>query len=241
MTDTTTTTAVEVSARPVAAARKSVENSDFDAFVRRVLRAYGRRVADGDIEALRSLAELAAEIDAVTRLAVVGLRGHKHPYTWSEIADRLGVTKQAAQMRYGTHAASPAPVVPVACGRSGVGLDRRLVDAGLSVTVPELVAVFADHHPGQPPATTCPGCGYRYPDPAADCPSAALARPLLHRRRAEHPRALGALSPIQFADLHHGAQVRVARASVRQAARPAPGPAHASSLLDLITREDPTS
>jgi signal transduction histidine kinase len=44
------------------------------AFVRRIVRAYARRVAAGDVEALRSLAMLSSEVDAVTRLAVAGLR-----------------------------------------------------------------------------------------------------------------------------------------------------------------------
>src|SRR3954464_1137825 len=54
--------------------RRQVENTQFDAFVRRVLRAYPRRVAAGDVEALRSLSVLSTEVDAVTRLAVAGLR-----------------------------------------------------------------------------------------------------------------------------------------------------------------------
>src|SRR5918996_5130188 len=81
--------------------RRQVETTEFDAFVRRILRAYARRVAAGDIEALRSLSVLSTEVDAVTRLAVAGLRTSPYSYSWSEIADRLGVTKQAAQMRYG--------------------------------------------------------------------------------------------------------------------------------------------
>src|SRR4051794_6610027 len=81
--------------------RREVENAQFDAFVRRILRAYARRVAAGDVEALASLSLLSSEVDAVTRLAVAGLRKPPYSYSWSEIADRLGVTKQAAQMRYG--------------------------------------------------------------------------------------------------------------------------------------------
>ena len=34
-------------------AKRQVENDQFDAFVRRILAAYARRVATGDIEALR--------------------------------------------------------------------------------------------------------------------------------------------------------------------------------------------
>jgi hypothetical protein len=85
----------------------------------------------------------------VTRLAVAGLRKSPYHYSWSEIADRLGVTRQAAQMRYGERTDRGA-------------LDRRLLESGLGVSVATLVQVFADHHPGSPAASVCPGCGYRY-------------------------------------------------------------------------------
>ncbi len=82
-------------------ARRPVENAEFDAFVRRILAAYARRVAAGDVEALRSLSLLSSEVDAVTRLAIAGLRQSPYSYSWSEIADRLGITRQAAYQRWG--------------------------------------------------------------------------------------------------------------------------------------------
>src|SRR3954470_12452625 len=82
-------------------AKRQVENSAFDAFARRILHAYARRVATGDVEALATLAALGSEVDAVCRLAVAGLRRAPYGYSWQEIADRLGTTRQAAQMRYG--------------------------------------------------------------------------------------------------------------------------------------------
>src|SRR3954451_7848135 len=111
--------------------KREVENREFDAFVRRILRAYARRVANGDVEALRSLAALSSDVDAVTRLAVAGLRKSPYSYSWSEIAERLGVSKQAAQMRYGDRTDRSA-------------LDRRLLDAGIGLSVATLVQVFAD-------------------------------------------------------------------------------------------------
>jgi hypothetical protein len=56
---------------------------EYGAFVRRVLRAYSRRVGDGDVEALVLLVGLAEEIDAAMAEAVKGL--HAHGYSWSEI------------------------------------------------------------------------------------------------------------------------------------------------------------
>ena len=80
--------------------RRQVENDEYSAFVRRVLRAYSRRVGDGDIEALALLVDLSEEIDAAMAEAVKGLRAHG--YSWAEIGYRLGITRQAAQQRRGT-------------------------------------------------------------------------------------------------------------------------------------------
>jgi hypothetical protein len=75
------------------------ENDEYAAFARRVLRAYARRVADGDVEALTLMTDLADKIDAAIGQAVTGLR--ESGYSWAEIGSRLGVTRQAAQQRWG--------------------------------------------------------------------------------------------------------------------------------------------
>lgn len=80
--------------------RRRVENDEYAAFARRVLRAYSRRVAAGDIDALEGIADLAAEIDTATSQAVTGLR--ERGYSWAEIGTRLGITRQAAQQRWGS-------------------------------------------------------------------------------------------------------------------------------------------
>jgi hypothetical protein len=76
-----------------------VENKEFHAFARRIIRAYGKRVANGDIEALPELIELAASLDEATTDAVKGLRAFG--YSWNEIAARVGMSRQAAQQRWG--------------------------------------------------------------------------------------------------------------------------------------------
>jgi hypothetical protein len=76
-----------------------VENDQYAAFARRVLRAYARRVADGDVEALTVMLGLSAEIDTAIAQAVIGLRAFG--YSWAEIGSRLGITRQAAQQRWG--------------------------------------------------------------------------------------------------------------------------------------------
>jgi hypothetical protein len=79
--------------------RRVVENDEYVAFARRVLAAYARRVADGDVEALGQMAALAADLDAAMIQAVTGLR--ECGYSWAEIGLRLGITRQAAQQRWG--------------------------------------------------------------------------------------------------------------------------------------------
>ncbi len=74
-------------------------NDEYAAFARRVLRAYARRVATGDVEALTLMTDLADEIDAAVSQAVTGLRAFG--YSWAEIGSRLGITRQAAQQRWG--------------------------------------------------------------------------------------------------------------------------------------------
>jgi hypothetical protein len=76
-----------------------VENDKYAAFARRIMRAYARRVADGDIEALADMLTLAAEVDNAIGQAVVGL--HEFGYSWADIGARLGITRQAAQKRWG--------------------------------------------------------------------------------------------------------------------------------------------
>ncbi len=81
------------------AARPVVENDDYAKFARRILRAYARRVATGDIEALTFMTDLGTDVENAIRDAVVGLRGFG--YSWADIGARLGVTRQAAQQRWG--------------------------------------------------------------------------------------------------------------------------------------------
>lgn len=168
-------------------AKRVVENSQFDAFTRRILTAYARRVAAGDIEALRSLASLLSDVDGLTRVAVTGLRGFG--YSWSDIGARLGVTRQAAQMRYGQRTERGA-------------LDRRILDAGMAITLPTLVTVFANHCRGIPATSVCPGCGHRFDDDLdGDCPTNQVVRPLLRARKSERLAALESLTPAQMAEL----------------------------------------
>jgi hypothetical protein len=82
--------------------RRVVENDDYGVFIRRAIRAYSRRVAAGDIEAIAHMAATADEIDAAIQDAITGLRATG--YSWADIAVRLNITRQAAQQRWGSSA-----------------------------------------------------------------------------------------------------------------------------------------
>jgi len=76
-----------------------VENPEYAAFLRRVIRAYSRRVAAGDIEAITTMAALASDLEDATRQAITALNAFG--YSWADIGMRLGITRQGAQQRWG--------------------------------------------------------------------------------------------------------------------------------------------
>ena len=76
-----------------------VENDEYAAFLRRAIRAYARRIAAGDIDALGDAAFLSAQLDTAIKTAISGLR--QRGYSWADIGRQLGVTRQAAQQRWG--------------------------------------------------------------------------------------------------------------------------------------------
>ncbi|MGX4657214.1 hypothetical protein ACWCHM_26355 [Micromonospora sp. SCSIO 07396] len=83
---------------PAQKRREVVENDQFAAFTRRIIRAHGRRVATGDVEALRDLVALSDHLDRAIGDAVIGLRAFG--YSWAEIGSRLGISRQATQQRW---------------------------------------------------------------------------------------------------------------------------------------------
>lgn len=75
------------------------EAPELGATSRRFARALASRAAEGDTEGLEQLVEVGRSVQDATASAVRSLHGFG--YSWAEIADVLGVTKQAAQQRYG--------------------------------------------------------------------------------------------------------------------------------------------
>lgn len=78
--------------------KRHVENDEYASFVRRILKAYARRVAMGDIDAVADMVAIGRELDGHIQDAVDGLRDKG--YSWSDIARRIGISKQAAHERW---------------------------------------------------------------------------------------------------------------------------------------------
>jgi hypothetical protein len=80
--------------------RREVETDQFAGFVARILRAFARRVGD-DLDALGTLKDMRAELDAAMDDAVARLRNDPdQPASWAEIGAQLGITRQTAQERF---------------------------------------------------------------------------------------------------------------------------------------------
>lgn len=79
--------------------KRAIENSDRAALNVRMVRALGRRIGvEGDTDQLRHFAEVDAALTAARAAAVDGLR--RQGYSWAEVADGLGVSRQAAHAMY---------------------------------------------------------------------------------------------------------------------------------------------
>ena len=82
-----------------------VENDEYAKFCRRVIRAYARRVADADDVDLAEMVAVRDEMDRAIAAAVHGQR-ERWGASWADIGRGLGVTRQAAQMRFGSKPAA---------------------------------------------------------------------------------------------------------------------------------------
>lgn len=81
-------------------AKRNYETSEYSSFVRRALRAYGRRVADADEVDLLEMVEIMSEIDEMIVLpAVRGMR--ERGQSWTYIAKGLRMTPAGARQKYG--------------------------------------------------------------------------------------------------------------------------------------------
>jgi hypothetical protein len=98
-------TGVKPTRTPKRRIRPAVENHDYAAFSRRVIRAQARRIAAGDVDELTHLLSLERELQRAIQTAVNGLRAQG--YSWADIALRIGITRQAAHQRWTTNQEEP--------------------------------------------------------------------------------------------------------------------------------------
>jgi hypothetical protein len=75
-----------------------MDTAEYITFVRRIIRAAGRR-AGTDIESLPHLIALRTALDEQIAQAVTSVR--TDGYSWADVAQRTGGTRQAAQQRWG--------------------------------------------------------------------------------------------------------------------------------------------
>lgn len=84
--------------------RRKYEAPEVGAAARRFARALARRAGEGDTEAIEQLVELRTEVDRQLGEAARGLVAAG--YSWTEVADVLGVSRQAARQRFAHQEAS---------------------------------------------------------------------------------------------------------------------------------------
>lgn len=88
---------------------RRVETAEYATFVRRITRAYSRRVGEGqDIGSLGELVRLRADVDAAITAAAIALHAgdeNTPGHSWGEIGRELGITRQSARERFDRHSA----------------------------------------------------------------------------------------------------------------------------------------
>lgn len=86
-------------------AQRKHESPEIGAMVRRMVRALVRRAAEGDTEALEELARLEGELPAaITVAGKLMASGERmaldQSYSYTELGDVLGISRQAARQRF---------------------------------------------------------------------------------------------------------------------------------------------
>lgn len=80
--------------------------------MRRMFRGLVKRAAEGDTEALEALARLERVASAATTVALTkSAKQHGGRYSWAELADVAGTTRQAIGQRIGRRHLIPAELL----------------------------------------------------------------------------------------------------------------------------------
>jgi hypothetical protein len=86
----------------------SIETPEYAAMLRRMIRAYGRRVGEADDVDLAEMVAMREVLEEAIADAVAGQRAN-YDRSWAEVARGLGVSRQYAQRRYGSGAEHTFP------------------------------------------------------------------------------------------------------------------------------------
>jgi hypothetical protein len=86
----------------------SVENAEYAAMLRRMIRAYVRRVGSGDEVDLSDMLQVARELDEAIAAAVARMRLEGR--SWDYIGKGAGITRQGAFQRWGSRLSSAGRV-----------------------------------------------------------------------------------------------------------------------------------
>lgn len=80
---------------------RKVETAEYSAFLRRIARAMATRIGEADPDALRFVAELEHDVDALKLASIEALLAIG--YSYAEIGAGLGTTKQAVSQWHKRH------------------------------------------------------------------------------------------------------------------------------------------
>lgn len=84
--------------------RERCEAPGLQAASARMMRALARRAGDGEAEAVEALIALQAQLQEQLHAAVTGYREGPAQASWADVAQLVGTSRQAAQLRYGKSA-----------------------------------------------------------------------------------------------------------------------------------------
>ncbi len=137
--------------------RKDTETSEYVAMLIRILYGWGQRVAD-DSAALTHLRDIEAALRDSTNLGIYGANKlNETPYSLSEMAAILGITKQSVHPRSGlgqqvyqqlAEAKARGAVVSLANTRAARA--ERLAHAGIPDRTGSVKEITAGRHAAQP-------------------------------------------------------------------------------------------
>lgn len=85
---------------------KVYEAPEMEQMITRVLKSLVRRAAEGDLEAISALRNVAEKADDALVSAVQQNREGVNAYSWTEIGRELGISRQGAQQRFEKRVAS---------------------------------------------------------------------------------------------------------------------------------------